>query len=55
LSNPGIQPAADLVTKLQKSGRFANVRVVPAQDPRALQVEMELTRRPAAPKAKNAA
>ena len=55
LSNPGIQPAADLVTKLQKSGRFANVRVVPAQDPSALQVEMELTRRPAAPKAKNAA
>lgn len=54
LSNPGIQPAADLVEKLQKSGRFSNVRVVPASDPRSLQVEMELNRRPAVPKAKNA-
>lgn len=55
LSNPGIQPAADLVAKLQKSGRFSNVRVVPAPDPRSLQVEMELNRRTTVPKAKNAA
>jgi hypothetical protein len=54
LSNPGIQPAADLVAKLQKSGRFSNVRVVPASDPRSLQVEMELNRRTGVPKAKNA-
>jgi Tfp pilus assembly protein PilN len=50
LSNPGIQPAAELVSKLQKSGRFTNIRVVPAADPRSLQVEMEVSRR-AAPKA----
>lgn len=54
LSNPGIQPAADLVAKLQKAGRFSNVRVVPASDPRSLQVEMELNRRVIVPKAKNA-
>ncbi len=55
LSNPGIQPAADLVSKLQKSGRFANVRVVPAADPRSLQVEMEVNRRVAPPKANHGA
>lgn len=54
LSNPGIQPAAELVSRLQKSGRFANVRVVSAADPRSLQIEMEVKRR-AAPKANHGA
>ncbi len=55
LSNPGIQPAAELVSRLQKSGRFTNIRVVPAADPRSLQVEMEVNRRAASPKAKHGA
>jgi hypothetical protein len=42
LSNPGAQMAGDLVTRLQESGVFTNVRVLPGSDPRSLRFEMDI-------------
>jgi hypothetical protein len=41
LSNPGAQMTGDLVTRLQESGVFSNVRVLPGSDPRSLRFEMD--------------
>lgn len=42
LSNPGAQMAGDLVTRLQESAAFSNVRVLPGNDPRSLRFEMDV-------------